>query len=243
MNIGKLSTRALLIYFLLAFLISWSGSIITGLPKYIQGEALDLTDALVMFFPMLLGPVIAGIIMMKIRDAGPGLRDLYGRMIRWRVPVKWYVLAVLFPPIVILLTLYIMKPCVEPVYVPTFAPSMLIIGVLAGYFEEIGWMGAAFIGTSRDVGFLWLPHFIAWSAAMTAVRCLIVWVYHNTKSVLLAQLMHASSTGSLGMLVPTLSTHNDIFFYIAYAVFLWIFVLIIVSKGGFQFKERAYRTS
>ena len=33
--------------------------------------------------------------------------------------------------------------------------------------------------------------------AMTAMRVLIAWIYTNTKSVLLAQLMHVSSTGSL----------------------------------------------
>ena len=32
---------------------------------------------------------------------------------------------------------------------------------------------------------------------MTAMRVLIAWIYTNTKSLLMAQLMHVSSTGSL----------------------------------------------
>jgi uncharacterized protein len=47
---------------------------------------------------------------------------------------------------------------------------------------------------------LTVDFFLAFSLAMTAMRVLIAWIYTNTKSVLLAQLMHVSSTGSLVLL-------------------------------------------
>jgi hypothetical protein len=63
--------------------------------------------------------------------------------------------------------------------------------------------------------------------AMTAMRFLLVWVYSNTESLLLAQLMHASSTGFLIMLVPlTLSPAKDTLFYLVYGVVLWVAVAV-----------------
>jgi len=111
---------------------------------------------------------------------------------------------------------------------PVFAPNRFLIGIsfgfVAGFFEEIGWMGYAFpkmrrgeniiapaillgllwgtwhipvidyLGTSTPHGAYWFPFFLAFAAAMSAMRVLIAWVYSHTNSVLLAQLLHASST-------------------------------------------------
>jgi hypothetical protein len=50
------------------------------------------------------------------------------------------------------------------------------------------------LGTATPHGHYWFPSFLAFTAAMTATRVLIAWLYSNTKSVLLAQLMHACYT-------------------------------------------------
>jgi hypothetical protein len=45
---------------------------------------------------------------------------------------------------------------------------------------------------------MWLPvFFLAFVLALTALRCLIAWIYSRTGSLLMAQGMHASSTGFL----------------------------------------------
>jgi len=256
--------RPLLFYFMLAFIISWGGSFAAAGPKFLRGESFGLMDAMVMFVPMLLGPSVAGIVTIASVERNQGLRDLWARMTKWRVPGLWYGIAVLTPPILIVLVLLLLRTAIAPSFTPTFMPPMVMIGVLAGYFEEIGWMGCAFprmesrhgalragivlgivwsswhvvadfIGTSGSAGALWLPHFLVWSAAMTAMRMLIVWVYGHTRSVLLAQLMHASSTGSLGVFVPSLSTRNDLLFYAAYAAILLVMALLVALKGGYRF--------
>ena len=69
--------------------------------------------------------------------------------------------------------------------------------------------------------------------SMTAMRVLVVWAYANTRSVLLAQLMHARSTGSLAVLVPlSLSPAQDTLFYAVYSVVLWGSVAVIVALFG-----------
>lgn len=68
---------------------------------------------------------------------------------------------------------------------------------------------------------------------MTAVRVLICWVYVNTHSVLLAQMLHASSTGVLAVFSPArVSAGEEVLWYGVYAVLLWISVGIIVVKWG-----------
>ena len=68
---------------------------------------------------------------------------------------------------------------------------------------------------------------------MVAMRVILVWVYVNTGSLLMAQLMHASSTGFLGILVPmSLSPELDTFFYICYAVVLWGVAYILKARYG-----------
>ena len=52
-----------------------------------------------------------------------------------------------------------------------------------------------FLGTATPHARYLIAYFLAFTGAMTAMRVLIAWAYTNTKSVPLAQLMHASSTG------------------------------------------------
>ena len=256
MNFRKVIQRLPLVsYFFLAFAISWLGSLAAGGPKFFSGQELTLADAGLMFLPMIAGPSIAGILMTAVVDGRAGLKALFGRMRYWRVEGRWYAAAILIPPVFILITLGILTLLVSPDFSPVFVALGLIVGVMAGFFEEIGWMGFAYprmtkkrsalkaaiilgvlhalwhivadyIGASSLRGEYWLAHFIAMMvASMTAMRVLIVWVYENTQSLLLSQIMHASSTGFLGVLVSTpISPAYSTLFYVAYAILLWVFV-------------------
>jgi hypothetical protein len=65
-----------------------------------------------------------------------------------------------------------------------------------------------------------------------AIRVIIVRVYSNTKSVLLAQLLHASSTGFLVILSPaSVSPAQEALWYAVYAAVLWIAVIVVVKYG------------
>ena len=65
------------------------------------------------------------------------------------------------------------------------------------------------------------------------MRVLIAWVYSSTESVLLAQLLHASSTGSLVVLSPfRVSAAQEATWYAVYAAVLWIVVGIVAKAYG-----------
>ncbi len=65
------------------------------------------------------------------------------------------------------------------------------------------------------------------------MRVLIVWVYSNTGSLLLAQLMHVSMTASLVVLDPVhLSPAQETLWYWVYAAVLWMVVVVVVMRYG-----------
>ena len=156
-----------------------------------------------------------------------------------------------------------MKTFVSPIFAPNRFVVGAGFGLAAGFFEEIGWMGYAFpkmrrpdnalapaillgllwgawhipvidyLGTSTPHGAYWLPFFLAFTIAMAAIRVLIAWIYSNTKSVLLAQLLHASSTGSLVVLSPPgVTAAQESLWYAVYATVLWLVVGIVAAIYG-----------
>jgi uncharacterized protein len=214
-----------------------------------------------MFPVMLFGPSISGIVLTAIVDGKPGLLDLYSRMYRMRPPARWFA-ALLLPPVVMLGVLFGLKTLVSPIFAPGSFLLGILFGIPAGFFEEIGWMGFAYpkmrpnhnalapaillgvlwaawhmpvidyLGTATPHGAYWLRYFLAFVAVMTAMRVLIAWIYTNTKSVLLAQLVHVSSTGSLVVFSPHVTAGQEAAWYAAYAAALWIVVAAIVMVYG-----------
>jgi uncharacterized protein len=249
-------------YFTLAFLVSWLGAFAVAAPHLLRGEAIPKFAGLMMFPAMLLGPSAVGILLTWFVDGTSGLHDLFSRMRRVRISPRWYA-TLLIPPVLVLTVLFLMKTFVSAV----FAPNRFFVGAgfgfVAGFFEEIGWMGYAFpkmrradnalapaillglfwgawhipvidyLGTSTPHGAYWFPFFLAFSAAMTALRVLIAWVYSNTNSVLLAQLLHATSTGSLVVFSPPdVTAAQESLWYTVYAALLWLVVAIIAASSG-----------
>ena len=124
-------------YFVLAYLISWGGSLAVGGPKFFRGEEIMLTDTILMGILVIAGPCIAGITLTAIVDGRSGLRDLFSRMGKWRVGGRWYAAALLIPPVLIMAVLLALSALVSPDFAPNFLLMGILLGSMAGYVEEI----------------------------------------------------------------------------------------------------------
>lgn len=256
-------------YFVLTFTLSWIGAFAVAAPHLLRGEPIPKFAGLMMFPAMVLGPSLVGVLLARLVDGRDGLHDLFSRMRHLLVPSRWYA-TLLIPPVLVLTVLCAMKTFVSP----DFAPNRFFVGIgfgfVAGFFEEIGWMGFAFpklrrpnnalapaillgllwsawhipvidyLGTSTPHGAYWFPFFLAFATAMTAIRVLIAWLYANTESVLLTQLLHAFSTGSLVVFSPSrVTASQESLWYAVYAVALWGVVAIVVCVCGPRLTPRS----
>jgi membrane protease YdiL (CAAX protease family) len=251
-------------YFTLTFLISWTGVLAVAAPYLVRGASVPKMAGLMMFPVMLLGPSSSSIFLTWFLNApGGGLPDLFRRM--RRASVGYWYLALLIPPALVLTVLYSLKTLVSPDFAPNAFLIGIAFGLPAGLFEEIGWTGYAlprmrdrmgpwkasiilgliwsawhipvidYLGTATPHGSFWLRFFLAFAAAMMAIRVIIGWVYLHTSSVLLAQLLHAASTGSLVVFSPPNATAGqEAFWYAVYACTLWVVAGWIRAKlnGG-----------
>jgi hypothetical protein len=250
-----------LAYFALTFLISWTAALVVAAPHLIRHESLSKMTGIVMFPVMLLGPSVAGIALTRIVDGKRGVQVLFAQIFRMWVPSKWYS-TLLLPPLLVLTVLVFLERFVSPAYAPNRFFIGVLFAVPAGLFEEIGWTGYAsakmlsprerlapsvllgllwslwhlpvidYLGTATPHGVYWLTFFLAFTMAMTAMRVLIAWIYASTKSVLLAQLMHVSSTGSLVVFgPPRVTAAQEVVWYALYGAALWVTVGIVVAVG------------
>ena len=252
----------ILAYFVLTFVISWTLAFLVVAPNLLQGQPISYFSGVIMFPAMLLGPFVVGIVMTRAVDGRDGLRDLFARVRTWKLG-KWYVPAIAVPPVLILATLFILSTFVAPAFVPNVFPYGFGFGIVAGLLEEIGWTGYAirklstkysaltsavllggiwglwhapvvdFLGAAYPHGVYWLPFYLSFIAIIMAIRVLIVWLYSNTRSILVAQVMHASSTGFWATLAPMAVTPaQESGWYAVYALMLWTVVALIAIRYG-----------
>jgi membrane protease YdiL (CAAX protease family) len=249
-------------YFALTFTISWSAALAVASPHLIRHEPLPKMTGILMFPAMLLGPSVSGVILTWIVDGKTAVSGLLSGMFLARLPARWYAM-LLLPPALVLSVLFLLQTFVSPIYTPNRFLIGILFGLPAGFLEEIGWIGYAFpkmrlpnnslapavvlgllwslwhlpvvnfLGTAAPHGAYWFHFFLAFGLAMTAMRVLICWMYNNTRSVLLTQLMHVSSTGSLVILSPPrVTAPQEVMWYLLYGTVLWLTVAIVVKTYG-----------
>jgi membrane protease YdiL (CAAX protease family) len=130
-------------YFVLAYGITW-GAILAFLASIgFDLARVGMTEALVIFGFMAAGPSAAGVLLTALLDGRHGLRELGGRYVHLRVPVRWYALALLTTPLLLLGALVPLSTGVSDDYAPAFLAFGIMAGLLAGALEEIGWTGFA----------------------------------------------------------------------------------------------------
>ena len=124
-----------------------------------------------------LGAAVPAVVVTALVSGRDGVRDLVRRTLRWRVPLRWYAVALLGLPLVLLAlapalygpaplrTLAESWPRVVTAYLPTLAVMVLLNNVA----EEAGWTGFLFArlqdrqGALRGAFLTSLP-FVLWHA-------------------------------------------------------------------------------
>ncbi len=215
-----------------------------------------------MFPAMLAGPLLASVLVTARLEGRAGIRALFSGMNPRRVPPRWWSV-LLLPPAAVLCTLWLLRSLASPTFTPNLFLPGLLFGIPAGLVEEVGWTGFAFprmmvrrsplmasillgllwsawhlpvinyLGAVTPHGAWWPEYFLAFALAMTAMRVLIGWLYVRTRSLLLVQMMHISSTGALVVFSPThITAAQEAFWYAGYGVLLWLVVGVVVSCAG-----------
>jgi membrane protease YdiL (CAAX protease family) len=253
------------VYFFFAYMIAWGGIMLIAATKAFDPHAIVMTDGVQMFFCMLLGPSLSSIFLTAILEGKVGLKNLFTRITIWRVGLTGY-LPILTVPILSTSVLLILSALVSPIYKPSVNIVFgVIIGALAGFFEETGWTGFAlprlqakysitvsglilgllwsfwhimadYWGNIANFGSFWFPHFIIyWIIPLTAYRVLIAWVYKKTNSLLLGQIMHMFYTGTLIAVSPVLPVSIGLMWEVSFVTMLVIAIVIWIQ--WFSFKE------
>jgi hypothetical protein len=168
-------------YYALTFAISWGGILILVAPRGIPGTP-EQVETLMPFVLLALfaGPSMAGILLTALVHGRTGFRDLLARMTRWRVGARWYAVALLTAPLLVMATLLALS-LASPEFLPRILTTgdkaaLLLFGigwglVGGGLLEELGWTGFAvptllrqrhaLLGTGLIVGVLWgVWHFL-----------------------------------------------------------------------------------
>ena len=255
-----ISRFPILTFFIGTYILSWVGAYLIVLPELLRGEPIPKMAGLEMFPLMLLGPPIMGILLTKSLYGRKGLRDLFRNGYACPVNLKWY-FYLLLPPAGISFVLFILSRMYNPELTPHYFVIGFLFGIPAGVFEEIGWTGFVlpqlrkklnfapaacllgfawglwhfpvidFLGSATPHGDYLVPFFLSFILAMAAIRIIICHIYEHTGSILVAQLLHVCSTGSLVVLGPQkISAAQETLWYFAYATFLWLVIILFKKR-------------
>ena len=170
---GFIRRHSVLTYFVLTIIFTWGCMALAVYPGGfpITDEQFETSGALV-YVAMLVGPSVAGILLTSLLDGRAGLRELLSRLTKWRVGIRWYVVALLIAPLLITSILYRLS-FISTEFQPAIFTSenkaavllpAIAAGLAVGLFEELGWTGFAVprlkqrfgvINTGLIVGIVW----------------------------------------------------------------------------------------
>lgn len=213
------SSKQLVIYFILAYLFSWS----VGVPLSLAHQGIipavlpTWTHYLVAY-----GPMLSAIVVTAVTQGIPGLKGLGRRMVRWACP-KWWVMA--FSPLIVgfllieILNLISGNPIgLAALGTVNFLPPLVLWALPLWFFtfglgEETGWRGFALprlqerrsaLQATLILAFLWalwhLPQFFyvfdpimapGWAIGLFAGAIVLTWLYNSSKSILIVAIWHA----------------------------------------------------
>lgn len=99
-------------------------------------------------FIAMFGPSLAGIILTSIAGGKTGLKELFRRLLIWRVGIQWWIFVLLFLAPATLGARYLYYffggpaldlSSIRPLY--EAIPGLIILTITSGFAEELGWRG------------------------------------------------------------------------------------------------------
>ena len=153
-------------YFAVTLLLSWGAIVaavwaVTGglspTPEQFQRTIPATVPA------MLLGPAVAGLVLTGILSGREGYRDLWARLLTWQVEGRWYLFALLVAPVTLAAPVLVLwmssldyapRIATEPDRLGTLLTGV-VLGLVVGLLEEIGWTGFALPRARQHYSVLW----------------------------------------------------------------------------------------
>ena len=196
-------------FVVIAYLISWSLWLIAG-----------AGGGTVPFLLGALGPAASAAIVTSLR--GESLRAWLTAIVRWRVPLRWWLYALGLPAVTYVAVNAVLQVLGEPVdwtlaaeRLPSYAGTFLFVLVLGGALEEPGWRGFGLpallarhtpVRATLVLGLTWgFWHVPIYGPAGFVVPAVLAFFYTTlwlgTRSVGLCILLHAGFTPAQDHLV------------------------------------------
>jgi membrane protease YdiL (CAAX protease family) len=165
--------HAVVTYYAFVFAISWGGVFIVVGPTGFPGTAAQVERLMpLVILALLLGPALGGPVLTGLVYGRSGLQAFLARLLNWRVAARWYAVALLTAPLLMMAVLLALslfsREFIPGIFTSNHKATLLLVGiataVAAGFFEELGWTGFAIpelkrhygvISTGLIVGVLW----------------------------------------------------------------------------------------
>jgi len=201
------SAERTLPFFLLTFVITWG----LQLPGVLAQKGLLPGDPAA-YLPFaglgLFGPLVAATVLTARQGGRAEVRALYARLLRYRVHVGYYLVALVLPAALltgVLALLRLMGRSGPVSYLPTLGG--LVFGVIISVVEEVGWRGYALprlearwgaFAAGSWLGVVWyLWHLPMFAGQGVPLNLVLVMLLYFVGASLLMTWLNARTTGSL----------------------------------------------
>lgn len=230
-------------FYLLAFAITWGA----WLPQAAHARGLLPVDIPLLYLVGGVGPGVAAWIVLRALHGDAGERALVAPLLRWRVPARWYVVAVVLPVAVWLLAVVVAgRGNSITAGTATGLAVAFVTYLVAAVPEEVGWRGFALprlqsrhgaltaslvvgvLGGLWHLPLLWNPDnvmstypVLPWFAGIVALSVVYTWLFNSTGgSVLVVTVFHAGTNTAAGLTVGYLATETLLTAAVAVALVL-----------------------
>jgi len=229
------SARAIVTFFFLTFAWTWG---LWGIVAMIREQAPGLGNAL--YLAGAFGPSVAAIFVNLMFTGGVGLRRWLAQCLRWRVGWRWYALAFVAPPLILLAALGVHLALGGAIPASPYADRVLIaiaqfvvIAILGGPLgEEFGWRGYALPALTARVGWRGAGVLIGIAWALWHLPLLLV---ADTAQTDLPIALFLISTVGLSVVMARLGVHTGFSVLPAlllHSVINWWSMIVPINAGG-----------